>query len=449
MQRKQPPKKKDNKKRKPFDVDVDVEVEARDADQSGVEAIGAEEGDVIVAAAHDGGIRVIAEVAVDVDDIGRQRHQRAKSVRCIISAAVDESGQVLYSYGRKKRPQASKKTQEGDEHDSFADLFCLTYTRMGGLTDMKWINVATGAEQTSVKYFKGVSNYNLDIEYLRIAVSWLCGTKYRVDVWDLESNEIVAVFKEFDGLRSVKICGDRLLTFTDNDFSAWEISTQTAVVIDRLTNPKHNEQSEDARVTPASIYDLCCVYPPDSSPRFVVVLEGSIVVFDGNDGSELMSVQWGGNFESGLKVVVSPDKSAYIVTSERVIYVRESVLLTQIASFSCSSEGATAVGFGSVNEIIFNTLYGRGLLIWNYRTNEVRTILVRGNGRPMEFNLCIVFNSRTNKIIAFNEETKKGYAIDAATTSTSLNLSLTSGKSFPPHCRRIYHHPAAAEVVLM
>jgi hypothetical protein len=443
MQRQLLAPQKIDKKRKIVEVDVDVAL-VLDVE------VDVEVGVAIESAA--GNVDVNAEVGRDDDVPGDDnsseciRHPQTNRFRCITMAVVGKYGQIRYSY--------DNQAQEGTPYDRFSGIFCLTFTvgesYYGSLTDMTWVDMERGTRLTFIRYFQRVVKYYVDVVNRRMACSWKCEERYCIDVWNLESNEVIAVFDKFHGSPkgiAICICDDRLLVGTPACFSVWEIKTQTPVFVNRLTTPMTTSPSDVEVQEPRPIYNNACyAYPLDDISRIVVIVDDHLKVFDGSDGRELLmtTIQWKNPLEKAVTIVSSADKSLYGFWSDETIYIYDSVSLSKLSDFSFYEHDSFPVGFGPSDEFIFAVM--RGLLFWNFRTGMLKKVSVKSDGRSVNLYDIVAYNPYTNIIVAVDEKSERGYAVEA--TSLSGSVTVGRGRPFPSDARKIYYCPAP-EVVLM
>jgi hypothetical protein len=338
------------------------------------------------------------------------------SVRYITSAAVDRTGEIYYTYGKKKR-QPTKVRGKDKGHGLFADTYVLTKAA-DCMTDFTVYDVANEIILIAVKYFASDMTSHLDVFNSRLICSWRDVSRYHVDIWDLDTNERLATSSQcgsYNERVTYGIYGDSIvLCRGDGRLSSLRIDTKSINFKTDSLSPR---------------YSTCYLLQTANDSQILTITDSNdIVVLDAVDGKVLISKNTGlrGTI---IGITASPDKTLYSLWSESAIAVFDAATFEQLGQAVDSGHSEQSVCFGPDNKIIFCRM-NSGYVVWDYVAGSTREIIVDISGRPAEFRR-VAFNLSNNMIIGEDCRSRRLYAVDFDAESAEIATKLGMSIPFP------------------
>jgi hypothetical protein len=388
------------------EVDVEVNVEVGLSVEDGIK-VGDEVGDK-------------AEVASKVDVEGQQCRslRAARPTQCVVdgsavgisetfdgryieAAVMDEGGQLKYLY--RERMQYGKVPARNSDHpDAFVGIFALYDDSPAGpvhRTDLAWVNLDTNFTMNQITYLSSVLNVAVDIVHKQLALSWKCQTKYRIDVWDLDTNENVAVFDTWGSCprhTTSNLYGGRLLVLDDKGSAFYcDVSTESYIFVKENSGHKWS-----------------CVHQTDDFARLLIAGEDSLKILDTRNGVQLLScsIMLDVPEEHVSGVLANPENSLYFVFYTYGACVFDAVSLTEIGRIECGYRYPRCLGFYPDAPVIF-ILSSVGYMVWEYtdKTDEALEVNLFANERCLIFDSA-VFNPCTRHMVWACEPAHRAFA---------------------------------------
>jgi hypothetical protein len=379
--------------------------------------------------------------AVDSDKaIDDEPEALAVTVRYIESAIMDESGHVEYSYtssGSSRRKKSGITTSEHD--DAFADIYTLGYSPYRKNQYLRWRS-AEGGRDADVTYGEPVSNIHVDPVHMRMACGWRCRAQYRVDVWNLETNKLVAIFeacaRRYPSETDINIWGNRLLVSCaeESRLYYWDVETRSVIFTTGL-------------LTGATYFPRRCLFQLADYSILIATCLGSFAVIEAVEGKELMSSAIDSDgCDVIYSVAANAESSVFCLFYDYGASVYDAKAFTNIANYRCVLYRPHPIGFGPDCGTIIIVSAG-GYTIWNYHTGTKEAIVVSVvEGQPVRFGYA-TYNARNNMIIGYDELTKLAYAVNFE--GHILHKTASIPKGFVKNIRGLFCLPPAPLIVLL
>jgi hypothetical protein len=353
------------------------------------------------------------------------------AVRYINNAVVDPHGHIEYSYGIRART-----TRRGVKND-FTNIYTLAWRCCDdGTREFQWLNLQTNTKLASISYptlvHGGRCQTHVDAEHMMLAYGWKVNDVHRVDIWNLESNESVAIFHDFRDFPLPNIHGERLLIAEEDSksISYWNVLTRQRIF-------KKEASSSSGR---------WYMFQTSDNSKLLIAYEGILQVLDSVAGEELLTntIAVRENVEC---ITMSPDGSMYFLLHSSHIAVFEAVSLSKVTELRYEYSYPHFLGFGPDARTIY--IGGRdGYIVWDYDAGTKENVVVRVKGGGCARFHLTCFNSTNNTVVGCDNRFARAYAFDCNRRYTTVVAS-KSGKVLPVGLFRIYYSAPSLGMVLL
>jgi hypothetical protein len=317
--------------------------------------------------------------------------------RQLETAVMGEDGHIEYLSSNKiKRRKIPKSNYDPAP---FAGIYALDVKAKEGHRFI-WVSLETNSATARIEYLSPIRGFHVDVAHMRLAVSWLCKTKHRADIWNLETNEIVATFDDCGAgpyFSRVNLYGNRLLVIGSEDSIFFcHISTKSIIFFKEAASIVEERE-------------LWFAHQINDFTRLLITKGDSLKVLDTVDGKELMIGGFGRRVFV-TDITASPDNLHYLVFCRFGAYVFDALSLTMVSRIGCNHTDPTCLGFDSVSRIVYFQSFC-GYTVWKYsdEADEAYDVDMFTNGSCVKYDSG-VFNPSNRLMIWGSVSERRAFA---------------------------------------